>query len=100
MASQQQEILRRCVLRMTNMATSAAFDKWYDNAMTMMEQETILRLAHQFEPFLRRFGQCLAMQQDAEGLLAAPPYPAAKLVQLRQTEPLRLFDDRTHCSVL
>ena len=54
--------------------------------------KAVVGLAQGLEP-LQGFGIPVGGEQNAVGLRVAPPDPAAKLVELAQTEPVRVLDD-------
>src|SRR6266511_5711064 len=66
-----------------------------DLEIALGEVEAVVRLDHRLQSRARRVGQLLlrARDEQAVGLLAPAPDPAAKLVQLREPEAIRLLDD-------
>ena len=60
--------------------------------------EAIVGLYHDFQPPARIFGELVAGNQYAIGLVGPPSYTPSQLVQLRQAKPFGILDDH-HRSV-
>jgi hypothetical protein len=59
----------------------------------LRDQEAVVGAPQDIQSLLGGLGERRVVEQDAGALAPPPTDPAAQLVELRQAEPLRLFDD-------